>query len=64
VGVRVVLSLWADSDVGAVGEDRDALAFADSDDPVRAGRGQVVRAPRAVRGTVEVPSVRRSPIPD
>jgi hypothetical protein len=35
---------WAGSEVGAVGEDRDALAFADSDDPVGAGRGQVVRA--------------------
>ena len=28
--------------VGAVGQDGDALAFADPDDPVGAGRGQVV----------------------
>ena len=34
----------AGADVGAVGEDRDALAFADPDDAVGAGRGQVVGA--------------------
>ena len=35
---------WAGADVGAVGEDGDALAFADPDDAVGAGRGQVVGA--------------------
>ena len=33
---------WAGADVGAVGEDGHALAFADPDDAVGAGCGQVV----------------------
>jgi hypothetical protein len=37
----------ADAGVGAVGEDGDALAFANSDHLVGAGGGQVVGAARA-----------------
>lgn len=33
----------ASSHISPVGEDGDALAFADPDDPVGAGRGEVVR---------------------
>lgn len=39
----------AGSHVGAVGEDGTALAFADPDDPVGAGRGEVVCAARQDR---------------
>lgn len=35
---------WAGSHIGTVGEVGDALALADPDDPVGAGRGEVVRA--------------------
>ncbi|GAA2532224.1 hypothetical protein GCM10010423_29820 [Streptomyces levis] len=33
---------WTDSHVGTVGQDRDALALTNPDDPVGAGRGRVV----------------------
>ncbi len=36
--------------VGEVGQDGDALAFADTGDPVGTGRGQVVGTARQCRG--------------
>lgn len=39
-----VVTQWRGSDAGAVGEDGDALAFADPDDPVGTGCGEVIGA--------------------
>lgn len=45
------------ADVGAVGDDRDALAFADSDDVVGACGGQIVSTARQGRRDPQKPAV-------